>query len=349
MAKRLDLCKIRDRANSFGVVRADGNPLDKNASSVLGTNEVAPLNMAVAFAGIANKGTTCSPVVIDKIMNSDDVEIPAPKSTCTPSVTPEVAAGMAYALERVLTSGSARESNSNTFPRVPMLGKTGTTDSSYATWMSGASSKIATVVGLVNVQGFQSQRNREANLYGKSAATARHRIWPMIMSAANAKYGGDEFDAASNIIIQGRQIAVPDVRGLSIGDARSKIEAEGFAFADGGIVDSELPTGTIARTEPASGNTASTGALVTAYTSNGSQVLLPDVVGQTVADAKQILSGFTLDATLTEPVTDPSQVGKITVMNPVSGTPAIPGGTVYAVVGVEAPAGSTPAPTTPPG
>jgi membrane peptidoglycan carboxypeptidase len=349
MAKKLDLCGIKNTAQSFGIVRADGAELFQTPATVLGTNEVAPLNMAVAFAGIANKGTTCSPVVIDKIMNSDDVEIPAPKSTCTASVTPDVAAGMAYAMERVLTGGSARESNNNTFPRVPMIGKTGTTDKSLATWMSGASSKIATVVGVVNVQGFQSQRSSSANLFGKSAATARHRMWPMIMSAANAKYGGDEFDAASNTIVQGRQVAVPDVRGLSLGDARSKIEAEGFAFSDGGIVDSELPTGTIARSEPASGNTASTGSLVTVYTSNGSQVLLPDVVGQSVADAKQILSGFTLDATLTEPVTDPSKVGKITVMNPVSGTPAIPGGTVFAVVGVEAPAGSNPSPTaTPP-
>jgi membrane peptidoglycan carboxypeptidase len=345
MAKRLDLCKIRDRANSFGVVRADGDPLDKNASSVLGTNEVAPLNMAVAFAGIANKGTTCSPIVIDRIVGADDVEIPAPTSTCTASVTPEVAAGMAYAMERVLTSGSARESQNNTFPRVPMIGKTGTTDSSYATWMSGASSKIATVVGVVNVQGFQSQRNSRANLYGKSAATARHRMWPMIMSAANAKYGGDDFDAASNIIVQGRQIRVPDVRGLSLNEARSQIEAEGFSFLDGGITDSELPAGTIARSTPAGGNTASTGAEVTVYTSNESQVLLPDVVGQSVADAKQILTGFNLDTELTETVTDPAKVGKITVMNPASGTPAIPGGTVYAVVGVAGPDGTMETPT----
>ena len=98
MAKRLDLCKIRDTAGSFGVHRADGEPLQKGASSVLGTNEIAPLSMAVAFAGIANKGTTCSPIVIDRIVGADGVEIPAPVSTCTESVVPEVAAGMAYAM-----------------------------------------------------------------------------------------------------------------------------------------------------------------------------------------------------------------------------------------------------------
>jgi membrane peptidoglycan carboxypeptidase len=347
MAKQLDLCKIRDRASSFGVVRADGNPLQKFPSTVLGTEEVAPLNMAVAFAGIANKGTTCSPIVIDRIVNADDVEIPAPASTCTASVSPEVAAGMAYAMERVLTGGSATASYGATYPRVPMIGKTGTTDESYATWMSGASSKVATVVGVVNVQGFQSQR-KARNFPSGSVSTARHRMWPIIMSAANAKYGGDDFDAASNIIVQGRQISIPDVRGLSLNEARGKIEAEGFGFLDGGITDSELPAGTVARTEPGSGNTASTGAQITVYTSNGSQVLLPDVVGQSVADAQQILTGFTLDATLTETVTDPALVGKITVMNPESGTPAIPGGTVYAVVGTAPPEGFPATPTEPP-
>jgi membrane peptidoglycan carboxypeptidase len=340
MGKRLDLCGIRKTAEAFGVKRADGGALGQTPATILGTNEVAPLNMAVAFAGIANKGTTCSPIVIDRIVNGDDEEIAAPASTCTASVDPDVAAGMAYAMERVLTGGSATQSYRNTSPRVPMIGKTGTTDEAYATWMSGASSKVATVAGVVNVQGFQNQRKARDFASGE-VATARHRMWPIIMSAANAKYGGDDFDAASNLIIQGRQITVPDVRGLSINEARSKIEGAGFGFLDGGITDSELPAGTVARSEPAGGNSASTGSQVTAYTSNGAQVLLPNVVGQTVEEAKRTLTGFGL-VLLNETVTDPNQVGRITVMNPVAGTPAIPGGTVSAVVGTR-PGGAPPA------
>jgi membrane peptidoglycan carboxypeptidase len=342
MAKRLDLCKIRDRAAAFGVVRADGTPLLKFPATVLGTNEVAPLNMAVAFAGIANKGTTCSPIVIDRIVGPDEQEIAPPASTCTASVEPDVAAGMAYAMERVLTNGSARQSHNNTYPRVPMIGKTGTTDESYATWMSGASSKVATVVGVVNVQGFQSQR-KAYNFDSGSVSTARHRMWPIIMSAANAKYGGDDFDAASNLIIQGRQITVPDVRGLSINEARSKIEGAGFAFRDGGITDSELPAGTVARSDPASGNSASTGSQVTAYTSNGAQVLLPDVVGRSFDEAKSILSGFSVRSETG------NNKGKVTAMNPVAGTPAIPGGEVIVIVEAEPAAGAAPAPAPPAG
>jgi membrane peptidoglycan carboxypeptidase len=333
MAKRLDLCGIKEQAEAFGIHRANLEPLKQTPGTVLGTNEIAPLSMAVAYAGIANKGTTCSPIVIDRIVGADDVEIPAPASTCTESVTPDVAAGMAYAMQRLLTGGSATQSNGATFPKVPMIGKTGTTDKSLATWMSGASSKVATVVGVVNVNGFQSQRG--TSLKGLPAATARHRMWPIIMSAANAKYGGDDFEAASSDVVQGRQVSIPDVRGLSLNQARSAIEGAGFAFRDGGITDSELPAGSIARSEP--NGTTVTGDTITVYTSNESQVLLPDVVGQTLAQAKQTLQGFGVGV-LEETVPD-DQVGKVTVMNPVAGTPAIPGGTVYVVVGTKAPTG----------
>jgi len=330
MAKKLDLCKIRDTAEAFGVHRADGDELEKGASSVLGTNEIAPLSMAVAFAGIANAGTTCSAVVIDRIVGPDDTEIPPPTSTCKESVEPSVAAGMAYAMKRVLTEGSATQSYNSTSPRVPMIGKTGTTDGSKDTWMSGASSKVATVVGVVSVTGDINQRNTKFE--SGSAATARHRMWPDIMGVANAKYGGDDFAEASTNSIQGAQIAVPDVRGKSMADAKSAIEGAGFEFLDGGVTDSELPAGTVARTDPGNGSNASVGATITVYSSNGNQVLLPDVVGQTADQAKSTLNGFGV-VTTDQAVTDPTQNNKVLSMSPAAGTPATKGGTVTIVVG----------------
>ncbi len=56
MAAQLDLCNIRNEAEAFGVHTANGDPLATNPASVLGTNNVAPLTMATAFAGIANNG-----------------------------------------------------------------------------------------------------------------------------------------------------------------------------------------------------------------------------------------------------------------------------------------------------
>ncbi|MFT2816639.1 transglycosylase domain-containing protein [Leifsonia sp. A12D58] len=191
MAKQLDLCGIRKTAEAFGVHRADGKPLVQSASSVIGINEIAPLTMAVAFAGIANNGITCTAIAIDRIVAADGTELPVPKSTCTQSVPPQVAATMDYALQLVMSSGTATQSYQATSPRVPMIGKTGTTDGAKDTWMSGASSEVATVVGVAAISGSANQR--VSYFDSGQAATARHRIWPQIMSVANAKYGGNQF------------------------------------------------------------------------------------------------------------------------------------------------------------
>ncbi|WP_022884146.1 transglycosylase domain-containing protein [Glaciibacter superstes] len=191
MAKQLDLCGIRKTAEAFGMHRADHNPLLQSAATVLGTNEVAPLSMTVAFAGIANGGVTCSPIAIDKIVGPDGAELPIPQSTCNQSVDPAVAAGMVYGMRRVMTGGTGSQSNSATDPRVPMIGKTGTTDGNKDTWMSGASTEVATVIAVVSVTGDQNQRGTFFD--SGQAATARHRMWPAVMSVANAKYGGGDF------------------------------------------------------------------------------------------------------------------------------------------------------------
>ncbi|MGO4689364.1 transglycosylase domain-containing protein [Glaciibacter sp. 2TAF33] len=197
MAKRLDLCGIRKTAEAFDMHRADGDPLGQSAASVIGTNEVAPLSVAVAFAGIANQGVTCTPIAIDRIVGRDGAEIPPPTSTCAPSVDPSVAAGMAFALHQVMTRGTAAPSNARTLPNLPMIAKTGTTDGAKDTWMSGASTKVATTVAVVAVTGSLDQRHQR--VASGLISDARHRIWPAVMSVANAKYGGDAFvESATN-------------------------------------------------------------------------------------------------------------------------------------------------------
>jgi membrane peptidoglycan carboxypeptidase len=298
---------------------------------VLGTNEVAPLSMAVAFAGIANDGVTCSPIVIDKIVGADGTEIPPPVSDCKASVEPSVAAGMTYAMGQALSGGTGAQSYGATFPKVPMIGKTGTTDGAKDTWMSGASSNVATVVGVVAATGTVNQR--QTYFDSGQVATARHRMWPDIMSVANAKYGGDDFEEASNNVIRGAQVTVPDVRGQDVDDATNTLERAGFEVTDGGAVDSELPEGTVAYTDPEDGETVSSGADIALFTSNGNQLLLPDVVGDSEENARGDLSDFTI-VIEEEIVTDESEDGEVLAMTPEDGTAAIKGSTVTLTVGV---------------
>jgi membrane peptidoglycan carboxypeptidase len=336
MAKKLDLCGIRKTAESFDVHAADGGDLGQNASSVIGTNYIAPLSMAVAFAGIANNGMTCTPVVIRSMVSSDGAELPIPKSTCTQSVSPEVAAGMQYAMQTTTTGdGTAAASGRRTSPREPIIGKTGTTDSAKDTWMSGASSKVATVVGVVNVSG-EYKNQRFTKLNGFRASEIRHYVWPEVMSVANAKYGGDDFPEASSNVINAVAVPVPDVRGESMARAKSTIEAAGFLFVNGGVTSSALPAGTVASTDPAGGAASTRGATVTAFSSDGTGVTVPDVIGKSETDARGTLAGapYTFTVAKTEqPTTDKAQDGKVLAIQPGVGTASRPNDAVTIVIG----------------
>ena len=89
MASQLQLCGIKETAAAFGVHRADGaalgegvdsdgNQITFGPSAVLGTEEIAPITMAAAFAGIANNGLTCTPIAIEKIVKPDGEELAPP-------------------------------------------------------------------------------------------------------------------------------------------------------------------------------------------------------------------------------------------------------------------------------
>ncbi|MGG7510442.1 transglycosylase domain-containing protein [Plantibacter sp. YIM 135249] len=189
MAKKLDLCGIRDTATSMGVHRANGAELEKYPSTVLGTNEVAPMSMAAAFATLAANGMMCDPIAIDRVVKPDGTEAAVPGANCRQAIEPGVAASANSALQQTFAGGTTTQSRVG--DGIPLIGKTGTTDDNIATWMSGASTKAATVVGTFNATGFQDLR--QARLDGVRAADIRHRVWPQVMAVANAKFGGDEF------------------------------------------------------------------------------------------------------------------------------------------------------------
>jgi membrane peptidoglycan carboxypeptidase len=233
-------------------------------SDILGTNEIAPLDMAAAFAGIANNGVFCAPIAIDRIVDSSGNEIPVPKADCRPAVSPEVAATMAFALTSVVTGGTATASN----PRngIPHFGKTGTTDFDRHTWFIGASSNLATAVWVGNVDGLVPIRSTVIG--GTNGGSVRHNVWRQYTTIADAKYGGDAFAAPNQAMVRGVQLPVPNVTGLTLAEARTAIEANGFEFADGGPTPSAAEPGTIERTSPS--GTATRGALITVFYSDGS-------------------------------------------------------------------------------
>lgn len=141
---------------------ADGSALKQTPATVLGTNTIAPLSMAVAYAGIANDGVSCSAIAIDAIEDADGAQVAPPKSSCTEAVAPEIAHGMQYAMKQVLLQGTGVSSNPN--DGIEHIAKTGTTDDSYDIWTVGASSKASLAFWLGNVGPVNGVRTSMANL-----------------------------------------------------------------------------------------------------------------------------------------------------------------------------------------
>jgi membrane peptidoglycan carboxypeptidase len=327
MALQLDLCEIKNTAASLGVHRADGSELQTNPSSVLGTNEIAPLSMAAAYAGIASGGTFCDPIAVDRIVSPTGEALPGQSANCRAALTPEVANTAAFAMSKVMTDGTGRTSNPNN--GVQYIGKTGTTDSSTQTWMVGASTRVATAVWVGNI--VNAVALRSVKIGGIQASTIRHAIFkPTATTIDNTgSYRGGAFPGPADSLMNGSGKAVPDVTGESIDNARSILEATGFTVIDGGPVNSALPVGSVVNSNPPAGSLVAMGAPITVYTSDQSAGAMPDVVGNgmmTPADARAslIAQGFTNiagDYCVPVPADQQQRLGRVMNTTPAAGTP----------------------------
>ena len=284
MAEQLDQCEIRTAAEALLVHRADSGILQTNPSAVLGTNEIAPLTMAGAFGGIANGGVACEPIVIDRFVEADGGRIEGQSSKCRQGITPDVAAAVAAPMRSVITGGTG--SRSNPGGDVPVIGKTGTTDSQVQTWMVGSSTKVATAVWVGNVLGDYKMSNY------RNGTVLRHDIWRIIMQDANEQYGGDSFPAAPDRLLQGSGIELPSITGMSVDEATILLESLGLKLE----VTSGLDVGRVAVFEPVAGTYLARGMTVR-VTSVGSgpggellgNVVVPNLVGLSVLDANTTL------------------------------------------------------------
>jgi membrane peptidoglycan carboxypeptidase len=285
MAEQLDQCEIRMAAEALGVHRGDNGIIQTNPSAVLGTNEIAPLTMATSFAAIANSGVVCEPIVVDRFVTATGTEIPGQEPQCRQGITADVAAAAASPMRSVITGGTGTRSNPG--GTVPVIGKTGTTDSQVQTWMVGSSTEVATAVWVGNVIGdYRLSRYRNGTVL-------RHDIFRIIMQAANEQYGGEAFPAAPERLVRGSGISLPDITGLGVAEATILLESLGLklevvAGAEGGRVGSF---------EPAAGTFLARGMTVRVVSGGGGDapridVMMPNLVGLSVAAAYQQLDSI---------------------------------------------------------
>jgi membrane peptidoglycan carboxypeptidase len=331
MGKQLDQCATRNLAEAFGVHQAGGLPLQHQPSAILGTNAVAPLTMAAAYAGIANGGVFCKPIAVDYVVSPTGKKLSGQPESCSTALDPGIDAAVGYAMQGVFNSGGTAAAAKPVGASI--LGKTGTTNHSWETWTVGSSTKVSTAVWIGNATGYVPTRNTRVphpcTGQANQVATLRNCVFKQTMTAIDAVYPPGTFPPAPAQYLSGRNSPLPDYSGLSVQAATALLMTAGYTVTVApNTVASDEAAGTVASTDPAAGTQVSTGYDITIYTSDGTlAVTLPNVTGDTFTVAQNAIAsaGFTTPATQgCVVVTDPTQVGVAVSTKPVQGTAGPP-------------------------
>lgn len=273
LEQRTGLCLPATLAAQLGVAQASGAPLQQVPSMVLGSNDVSPLDMAGAYAAIADSGRFCPPFALTEVTGRHGKPLPLTPATCR-QVLP---AGLANTLTSVLTgvlnqpSGTAYGS---ALTGRTAAGKTGTVDNFHDAWFDGYTPQLAAAVWV----GYPNNQNLDmtdvtiggrfyVNVYGASLPAP---IWQMSMNAALAGLPALAFPPPDPRYEIGNTVTVPDLGGRSSQAGIQALTGLGLnPTVAQGEVPSVYPAGTVAFTSPPAGSHATVGSTVTIFLSNG--------------------------------------------------------------------------------
>ena len=132
--------KVVDVARRMGIKNANLQPL---LSLTLGTIDVTPLEMATAYATLANDGEYREPYFIDEIKDRDGKVLYKTPNKAERAVSVSNARTTTQILTQVVQRGTGTAAQ---VPRWQVAGKTGSTDNEADAWFVGVTPKLASAV-----------------------------------------------------------------------------------------------------------------------------------------------------------------------------------------------------------
>jgi len=147
---------------------------------VLGVNAVSPLDLASAYATLADGGVSHDPSILTKVVFPDGHTENASKSKGKQIVDPQVAAAVTKVLEANVQSGTG---TSAALAGRPAAGKTGTTDSFADAWFAGWVPQLMTVTWV----GYPTSERPMRGVHGipgVTGGTLPAQIWHTFMTDA---------------------------------------------------------------------------------------------------------------------------------------------------------------------
>lgn len=192
MAQDVGPGKVRDTAIALGIP-ADTPDLTASPSIALGPANASVLDMAEAYATLADHGRHGPYVLVDKI-TKDGAEVELPERTTEQAVSREAADTTTAVLRSVVEGGTGTAAQAVGRPAV---GKTGTAEEDRAAWFAGYTPDLATVVA---VMGQNPDTGAQTSLYGAlglpriNGGGAPAETWAAYTEAALRSSPAQEFD-----------------------------------------------------------------------------------------------------------------------------------------------------------
>jgi len=145
--------KVVDVARRMGIKKADLQPF---LSLTLGTVDVQPLEMAAAYATLANDGEYHEPYFIDRVEDRDGKVLFKQSNKGERATSVANTRTVTQTLTQVVQRGTGTAAQ---IPRWQVAGKTGSTDLNQDAWFVGVTPKLATAVWMGSPNGKVSMYN----------------------------------------------------------------------------------------------------------------------------------------------------------------------------------------------
>jgi membrane peptidoglycan carboxypeptidase len=216
-----DVCDVQRAADAIGLHLGEGKDQKIDLSTlgnILGSQNVAPLTMANAFATFAANGTYCTPISITEVDDAHGKHIGGQTQACQQgALKPDVAKAVTNVLQDVLTKGSGL-----LIPQklgVPDAAKTGTNEYNNQTWVVGYTQGLATASFFGDpFNGGPTRLGRTVTVNGKyypavDGAFIAGPQWAQYMQHAVGLYDHGNFDSPPQNLINGP--AAPTTRNTS--------------------------------------------------------------------------------------------------------------------------------------
>ncbi|MEU1531436.1 transglycosylase domain-containing protein [Streptomyces fagopyri] len=159
MAVDVGPSKVKETAVDLGVP-ADTPDLTATPSIALGPSTASVLDMAQAYATLANHGEHGTYTLVDKVTKEGAADVHLPKQATKQAVTRQAADTTTSVLRSVVEGGTGTAAQA---AGRPAAGKTGTAEEDQAAWFAGYTPDLATVVA---VMGQDPDTGVHKSLYG---------------------------------------------------------------------------------------------------------------------------------------------------------------------------------------